>query len=388
MIGVYVSEALHSLLANKQRTVLALIGIVIGVGSVIAMVSVGGMVREMALSQFKEMGTDLITIRGQPGAGGDNIDTAMALGLGDGDGWLTGSAAMINGQGTIRSGPHEAYAQVFGISDQLGPLLRMTLAHGRLPHALDGYEKFAVLGHDVADQLKVGPDIIGDDIRIGGQAVTVIGLLGPSPMASIAGLDPNQAVLMPILAVERYFSQTPDVTVIGRHIAEVEAIQASQAIQNWFSVRKPGLVTMILTADQLIAQLEEQMRMFTLLLGAIGSISLIVGGVGVMNVMLVSVSERRKEVGIRRALGARQGDIRAQFLTEAMILSMVGGVLGVGLGVGSAYAVSQFTGWPFLVSPFSAVIGLGVSTIIGIFFGFYPAHQAARMDPIDALRSG
>ena len=156
-----------------------------------------------------------------------------------------------------------------------------------------------------------------------------------------------------------------------------------QAIQNWFNVRKPGLVTMILTADQLIAQLEEQMRMFTLLLGAIGSISLIVGGVGVMNVMLVSVSERRKEVGIRRALGARQGDIRAQFLTEAMILSMVGGVLGVGLGVGSAYAVSQFTGWPFLSHRFPR--SWRCVRNIGIWI-FLPGASDARMNPIGAQK--
>jgi len=127
--------------------------------------------------------------------------------------------------------------------------------------------------------------------------------------------------------------------------------------------------------------------MFTLLLGAIGSISLIVGGVGVMNVMLVSVSERRKEIGIRRAVGAERNDIQLQFLIESVLLSFVGGVVGLGVGVGAVAIICHFTGWEFFISTIAAVLGVGVSAAVGVFFGYYPARQAARLSPIDALRS-
>ena len=143
----------------------------------------------------------------------------------------------------------------------------------------------------------------------------------------------------------------------------------------------------MMSAEELIERMEKQMKLFTLLLGAVGSISLIVGGVGVMNVMLVSVTERRREIGIRRALGAKRGGIQSQFLIESMILSIIGGIFGIGLGVAASYVIAHFSKWEFLISYPAILLGFGVSSVVGIFFGFYPAHQAARLDPIAALRS-
>ncbi|NCA91299.1 MAG: FtsX-like permease family protein, partial [Gammaproteobacteria bacterium] len=139
--------------------------------------------------------------------------------------------------------------------------------------------------------------------------------------------------------------------------------------------------------EEIIAQMEKQMRMFTLLAGAIGSISLIVGGIGVMNVMLVSVTERRREIGVRRALGARQGDIQQQFLVESVILSLLGGLFGILLGVGASWLTAYLAYWKFLLSLDAILLGVGVASAVGIFFGFYPARQAARLDPIQALRA-
>jgi putative ABC transport system permease protein len=133
--------------------------------------------------------------------------------------------------------------------------------------------------------------------------------------------------------------------------------------------------------------MEKQMQLFTLLLGAIGSISLVVGGVGVMNVMLVSVTERKKEIGIRRALGAKRSDIQNQFLVEAMILSMLGGAIGIVIGIGVSYVLSIVNNWEYMISYMAILLGVGVSSSVGIFFGYYPAYQAARLDPITALRS-
>lgn len=148
-----------------------------------------------------------------------------------------------------------------------------------------------------------------------------------------------------------------------------------------------GLTVQVQTAEELIRQMQTQMRMFTLLIGVIGCISLIVGGVGVMNVMLVSVSERKKEIGIRRALGAQQQDIRNQFLAESVILCSVGGIIGIMIGIGASYIVARFFDWGFLISNIAVVLGVTVSFIAGVFFGFYPARQAARLNPIDALRA-
>jgi putative ABC transport system permease protein len=143
-----------------------------------------------------------------------------------------------------------------------------------------------------------------------------------------------------------------------------------------------------MSPEQLIANMREQMRLFTLLLGSIGGIALLVGGVGVMNIMLVSVSERRREIGLRMAVGARRSDVRRQFLVEALILSFIGGLLGVVLGVAAARIAAHWNGWDFFFTPSAALVGFGVSAAVGIFFGLYPAVQASRLDPITALRSG
>ena len=164
--------------------------------------------------------------------------------------------------------------------------------------------------------------------------------------------------------------------------------QATAAVQAYFRRVAPNLEVRVRSAKELIASMQRQTQLFALLLGAIGSISLIVGGIGVMNVMLVSVTERRKEIGIRRALGAKRGDIQLQFLIESLVLSLLGGVFGMGLGIGVAYGACQYGNWEFFVSTMALLLGVGVSSGVGLFFGFYPARQAARLDPITALRSG
>jgi len=162
---------------------------------------------------------------------------------------------------------------------------------------------------------------------------------------------------------------------------------ATEQIQAYFKQNIRGIRMEVRSAEELIQQMQKQMRLFTLLLGAIGSISLIVGGVGVMNVMLVSVSERKKEIGIRRALGARQGDIQGQFLMEAVTLCLVGGLLGAALGVGASRVIAHFAKWQFMVAYSAMLIGILVAAVVGIFFGFYPARQAAKLNPINALRT-
>ena len=192
----------------------------------------------------------------------------------------------------------------------------------------------------------------------------------------------------PISTMSRVGGQTGVSRISARVGPGVDQQQLSGEISSWFARRYRNLQAQVMSPEELIANMERQMRLFTLLLGAVGGISLIVGGVGVMNVMLVSVSERRREIGIRMALGARRRDVRRQFLIEALILSLLGGVLGVGVGVVAARIAAQLNGWGFFFTPEAALVGFGVSALVGIFFGFYPALQASRLDPITALRSG
>ena len=193
-------------------------------------------------------------------------------------------------------------------------------------------------------------------------------------------------MFVPITTVRRTSPREEIGLVIARAQAGVHYSVAARDVQAYFSERTRGLVVEVTSAEQLIEQMESQLGLMTLLLGAVGSISLIVGGIGVMNIMLISVAERRREIGIRRALGASRADIQGQFLIEAVILTLSGGMAGLVLATGATYGICQFTNWDFFISPLSVIAGIGVSTIAGVFFGFQPAYQAARLDPIVALQ--
>ena len=194
-------------------------------------------------------------------------------------------------------------------------------------------------------------------------------------------------MFVPITTVRRIDPSKEIKLIIARAAARVHYADSARDVQAYFAERTRGLELKIISAEQLIERMESQLGLMTLLLGAVGSISLIVGGIGVMNIMLISVAERRREIGVRRALGASRGDIQRQFLTEALILTLAGGAAGVLVGSGAAYGICRFFEWGFFVSPTSIIIaGVGVSSVVGIFFGFQPAYQASRLDPIVALQ--
>ena len=216
---------------------------------------------------------------------------------------------------------------------------------------------------------------------------TVIGVLNESPAGGMRLLNANDAIFIHITTALRMSTSNEIANMNARVKPGVSNTAAQVQLTEYFRKKIKAKAMNVVSPEEMIATMEKQMQMFTLLLGAIGSIALIVGGVGVMNVMLVSVSERRKEIGIRRALGARRKDIRSQFLIESFILSLIGGLLGILLGVSASYVICWAAKWEFIFSYAAIIIGFGVSSAVGIFFGYYPANQAAKLDPIVALRS-
>ncbi|MFW5488201.1 MAG: ABC transporter permease [Desulfovibrio sp.] len=388
------NESVRSLWASKQRTALALIGIVIGIGSVIAMVTIGRIVEQEALRNFKELGTDICNVSlNRQGGGSDSgkmsfqLQDVLTLPQHCPEIVQVGPYASI--YGTITKDGKRLECPALGVDQNFARIFKIPIIEGRFISNLDQSSPFCVLSEGVQKKLQEmgAPTKIGDEIVFDGKIYMVVGITKSVPMGGFRPYAINEGIMLPIMTVLRS-PKRPGITVFSARMAtEHTRVQAVDQIQRYFrSVERP-LPVKIVTAEQIVEQMQKQMRMFTLLLAAIGSISLIVGGVGVMNVMLVSVSERRREIGIRRALGARQRDIQTQFLVESVLLSFVGGLLGMILGVGASYVVCQFTDWQFLVSQNAIILGVGVSAAVGMFFGYYPARQASRLSPIDALRA-
>ena len=384
-------EACAALLATKQRTSLALIGIVIGVASVSSMVSVGTIVRAEAALRFQELGTDIVKIRLRARSdGGGRIairlhDAERITGLAtihSSAPYTTRSATAVLGAATTMP------VQVIGSTAATVDLNRLELARGRFVSTLDTTGRFCTIGAAIAQQIRetTGSQPIGETLRIGNHLLTVVGVLASSPMGQRA-FDPDRAVLIPIAAAARITPLATLRDIMARMSPGADYRDATRQLRTYFRYRAPAARIQVRSAEELIEQMHQQMRLYTLLLGTVGGISLLVGGIGVMNVMLVAVTERKTEIGVRRSLGARRSDIQAQFLTEALILSLAGGALGALLAIGTTYAICHFTGWPFTMSAQGMLLGTIVAGGAGIIFGLLPAHQAARLDPVTALQA-
>lgn len=390
-LRVNLREATSSLMASKQRTLLALLGIVIGIASVIAMVSIGTIVKNEALRQFQDMGTDFITIGnlGESGGKGPLIGLRMVPKLHSLCPTLISMAPYGTGFGQMKFRGQVFGASVLGVTGHFYPVNKLKMAKGRPINELDEEMYNCVLGDRLTGQLRdMGvSNPIGLKINVLNNMFTVIGTLERASDNALRPMEINDGLMIPYWTLKRITGADKVDGIVGRLSPEATTEKAKGQIK-----RAVGLVLKdkepdINSAEALIAQMNKQMNLLTLLLGVVGSIALVVGGVGVMNVMLVSVSERRREIGIRRSIGAKQRDIQAQFLIESILLCLVGGALGISLGVGGAYGIARYQNWLFITSPEAMWLGVGVSALVGIFFGYYPARQASRLRIIEALRS-
>ncbi len=392
-------EAFTSLRTARLRTILGLIGITIGISSVIAMISIGEIAKDQARKQFEELGTNILVIRK-----GFNTTTAEqqaaelqlkeSMELADSLPSIVDAAARISEWGRLRHAGVEIKqgGTIQGVTRSFAKVNQLPIISGRFISDLDINRNFCVVGYDIALAMREAGTlkIEGSIVEMEDNLYTVIGVLGfvEESYALPVNVQANTSVFVPITTAARFESASPIDVVIARTSLDAGHEAVTAELKDYFKSRNPDLVLDVVSAKQLIQQMESQMQLFTTLLAAIGSISLIVGGIGIMNIMLVSVTERRREIAIRRALGARQSDIQSQFLIESVILTMVGGLMGIVFGLIATFVVCRFTGWDYLISSISVVSGLVTATLAGLLFGFQPARQASRLDPITGLQSG
>ena len=389
-------EAGVSLRRARLRTVLGLIGIMIGISSVITMVSLGQIAKEQAREQFEALGTDIMLVRKSAAATGPRQRDAI-IGLSDATLMaaevpsIAEAAPRVSGYGGFRyAGREVGRGTIQGVTASFASVNRLSLKAGRFISDLDIDRYYCVVGASVANAMhQAGSDLlVGALLEVDEILFTVVGVLDDREenYALPVQVDANRSVFVPITTSGRVISNAQIDVVIARSLAGVHYETAVADVRSYFRGRAPDLELEVIAAKDLIARMEAQMRNYTLLLGAVGSIALIVGGIGIMNIMLVSVAERRREIAIRRALGARRRDIQSQFLIESVILTTAGGLLGVAVGLAATWAICRFTGWEFLVSGMSVASGLATATAAGLFFGFQPARQASRLDPIAGLQ--
>jgi len=388
MFLTYVREAIRSLYTAKQRTLLALIGISIAIGAVIALVSIGIIWGEEMLRKASKSDPDILKISVYSEKNYRGITLEDAFSLLDQSQTLAEVLPVITSYLTYHFHGQQGMVGVIGTIPLHKDMSRLHVKEGRFLSPLDKDKPYVVVGAMALDKkaFKTGRDkIVGSVVKLNNRPYTIIGTLERTVNDWLA----NRSMIIPISTATRHLGVKHVNYVLAKMRPNVDFRVATKEVQRYFKQSKPHdeMKVHVQANEQKIEEIREQASMQTMLLGVISAISLLVGGVGIMNVMLTSVMDRRREIGILRAIGARQRDIRRQFLTEAVILSLIGGVLGAGLGILSCYIVCSINEWTFFVPKLGIWLGVGVSSLVGIFFGFYPAHKAAKLDPITALRS-
>jgi putative ABC transport system permease protein len=401
--------ALKALRVNKMRSALTMLGIVIGVAAVIVMIAVGNGARAQVEAQIRSLGANLMmvfsassTFTGARAAVGSTYTIseedayAIARELPD---VVVSAAPALRGSGQVVAGNSNWSTSFYGVSPEYFDVREWEIAEGRLFEQADvnGAAKVAVLGRTVAENLFGDASPIDQTVRIRTVPLTVIGVLagkGQSP----GGSDLDDILLMPITTARNRvlgattLAKSRSVGSIQiRLIDGVDGQIAEEKVRELLRQRhrlQPGQEDdfTLRNISEILQTREKSSRVMAMLLAAVASVSLLVGGIGIMNIMLVSVTERTREIGLRRAVGATAGDILRQFLIESITLSLIGGLVGVLLGAAGAALIGQLAGWPVQLSVFATLLAVSFSAAIGIYFGFYPARKAARMSPIEAQR--
>jgi putative ABC transport system permease protein len=386
--------ALTALRANRLRSALTMLGVVIGVLAVVLLVAIGTGAKIEVEAQVQGLGSNLLlVVPGELSFG--TAPTASRLTLSDVDavGRLVGNrevvAATVTSGEVVRAGSHEVFATVQGTTETVPNVFSRPLGRGEYLRRsdVDTRRRVAVLGASTADRLFGDLEPIGRQVSIAGVRFRVVGVLARTGSSAFGGADPDLTAYIPITAAQRLLG-TQRVDGLAVKAPDLSAINAlGDRIVAALQQRYPGEKFSAVTQEQILGVVGRILGLLTFVLAAIASISLLVGGVGITNIMLVSVRERTREIGLRKAVGARQRDILVQFLIEAVLLTTVGGLAGIGLGVAGAALIGRFSPVPAAIVWWSPLLAFGVSAGVGVFFGVAPARRAGRLDPVVALRT-
>lgn len=395
--------ALRAIAGNKLRAFLTMLGIIIGVASVITMLAIGQGSKRSIQAQISEMGSNMIMIHpGGDRRGGVRQNSAdmQTLKLEDYESLqheaqlLSAVSPSVSSSGQLIRGNHNTPTTIYGISEEYLTIRQLEIQDGNMfsEQEVKTAAKVCLLGKTVIDELfPDGEDPVGKVVRFNSIPFTVIGTLVPKGYNSM-GQDQDNTVLAPYTSVMKRILAITHLQ--GINASAVEEKLTEKAIEEVNTILRrnhkladgqPNNFT-IRSQQELSEMMNSTTDMMTVLLGCVAGISLIVGGIGIMNIMYVSVTERTKEIGLRMSVGARGIDILSQFLIEAILISITGGIIGVLVGAGCSWLINAVAAWPIYIQPWSVILSFAVCTLTGIFFGWYPAKKAADLDPIEAIR--
>ena len=399
LLWIVLKVSIKSLMANKLRSLLAMLGIIIGVGAVISMLSLGAGAKAQVMGRITAMGTNLLVVRpGGQRRGGVRSGSQQNLLLKDAQAILNnisgleGLSPVVRGRAQVKYFNQNVNTNITGTSLTYLKIRNFEIEKGRMFSFLEeeGGHRVAVLGSEVASQLFPSTEPIGEKIRIKAVNFTVIGVL--KSKGDQGWFNPDDMVLVPFSAAMKRILGQQHLDEINLKVVEgIETKKVEEEITKLMRERhniRDGADDDFNVRNQaeFIEMATSFTKIFSVLLAGIASISLLVGGIGIMNIMLVTVTERTREIGVRKALGARRKDILRQFLLESVMISGVGGLLGILLGILVAYLIAKFSDYQTLIESYSIFLSLGVATSVGVFFGYWPARKASALDPIEALR--
>ncbi len=401
-VGSTINVAFRALRRNKLRSALTALGIIIGVAAVIAMVGIGNGAKAQVEAQIASLGQNIVLVfsgsttssgirTGWGGAGTLKIEDAEAIRR-EVSG-VTAVSEEVVSTTQVAAGNQNWFTRIYGESADYLDIRQWPLADGApfTPQDVRSANKVCVIGRTTATQIYGNDDPIGQVLRVKNVPFTITGVLTPKGL-SAQGVDQDDIVIMPYTSAMKRVAGGTTLRNINVQVGDANEMNAAQKqiidlLRQRHNIRPGRDDDFTVRSQQEIADAATATtNVMTGLLGAIAGVSLVVGGIGIMNIMLVSVTERTREIGTRMAVGAHGRDILTQFLIEAISLSSVGGILGIIIGIAAAKTIAITRHWPALISPGSIVIAFLVSAAVGIFFGFYPARKAARLDPIEALR--
>lgn len=382
-----IKMAFKSILANKLRSLLTMLGIIIGVTAVIALVSLGQGATKSVTEQVQSLGTNLLTVNILGRGSTSTLTSKEAESLGDVEG-IRYLAPANASNASVKYGKESVNVSVVGTNSEYADVREYSVAHGRALSQidLDFYQKVAVIGSDTAADLFGGGDPVGQYVQINGVRYKVVGVLAAKGSSTTGSND--EVVLIPLSSAERLFKSKGVRTVYVQVEQEGRIDEVVAGLETALSKKFRGNSNSyrVFNQSEALSALSSVTDTLTIALAGIAGISLLVGGIGIMNIMLVSVTERTREIGIRKAIGAKKRDILFQFLIESMSLSGIGGVLGIALGVGIGRLASKVMNMQVSFSADVMLIAFLFSVCIGILFGMFPANKAAKLKPIEALR--